>query len=193
MFAGSRERQNNIVLRIKIRGGGHVHDQLLNQSHYFKPHSYKAMDLALPAEMVEGIEAFKEFYEGETKHRKLQVRMSLMCVYCVCMCMPYKGGLRPSKSFMEAEHSKLQVCAFAWGRSTHRSRPPAPKKVVGQLALSYLRACFHVLSLPPLCPLTHVITPLPQSHRSGCTPRARACSRAASSSGRLRWCCPRCR
>jgi hypothetical protein len=29
------------------------------------------MDLALPAEMVEGIEAFKEFYEGETKHRKL--------------------------------------------------------------------------------------------------------------------------
>jgi hypothetical protein len=30
------------------------------------------MDLALPAEMVEGIEAFKEFYEGETKHRKLQ-------------------------------------------------------------------------------------------------------------------------
>lgn len=35
------------------------------------PLSYKAMDLALPAEMVEGIEAFKEFYEGETKHRKL--------------------------------------------------------------------------------------------------------------------------
>ncbi len=31
------------------------------------------MDLALPAEMVEGIEAFKEFYEGDTKHRKLQV------------------------------------------------------------------------------------------------------------------------
>jgi hypothetical protein len=30
------------------------------------------MDLALPAEMVEGVEAFKEFYEGETKHRKLQ-------------------------------------------------------------------------------------------------------------------------
>jgi hypothetical protein len=29
------------------------------------------MDLALPAEMVEGIEAFKEFYEAETKHRKL--------------------------------------------------------------------------------------------------------------------------
>jgi cullin 1 len=33
--------------------------------------TYKSMDLALPAEMVEGIEAFKEFYEAETKHRKL--------------------------------------------------------------------------------------------------------------------------
>lgn len=29
------------------------------------------MDLALPSEMVEGINAFKEFYEAETKHRKL--------------------------------------------------------------------------------------------------------------------------
>eukprot|EP00877_Chromochloris_zofingiensis_P005717 jgi/Chrzof1/15146/Cz09g29020.t1 len=33
--------------------------------------TYKAMDLMLPQEMVEGIEAFKEFYEAETKHRKL--------------------------------------------------------------------------------------------------------------------------
>uniref|UniRef100_A0A383WLY6 Cullin family profile domain-containing protein n=1 Tax=Tetradesmus obliquus TaxID=3088 RepID=A0A383WLY6_TETOB len=33
--------------------------------------TYKSMDLALPGEMVEGIEAFKEFYEAETKHRKL--------------------------------------------------------------------------------------------------------------------------
>eukprot|EP00879_Flechtneria_rotunda_P002533 GHRR01002731.1.p1 GENE.GHRR01002731.1~~GHRR01002731.1.p1 ORF type:complete len:747 (+),score=283.31 GHRR01002731.1:715-2955(+) len=33
--------------------------------------TYKSMDLALPAEMVEGIAAFKEFYEDETKHRKL--------------------------------------------------------------------------------------------------------------------------
>eukprot|EP00775_Hariotina_reticulata_P008401 gene8401-8585_t len=33
--------------------------------------TYKSMDLALPAEMVEGINAFKDFYEAETKHRKL--------------------------------------------------------------------------------------------------------------------------
>lgn len=33
--------------------------------------TYKSMDLALPSEMVEGINAFKEFYEAETKHRKL--------------------------------------------------------------------------------------------------------------------------
>jgi hypothetical protein len=47
--------------------------------------TYKSMDLALPAEMVEGIEAFKDFYEAETKHRKLtwvytQVKQS----FCTC-------------------------------------------------------------------------------------------------------------
>lgn len=29
------------------------------------------MDLALPQEMVDGVEQFKEFYEHNTKHRKL--------------------------------------------------------------------------------------------------------------------------
>jgi hypothetical protein len=29
------------------------------------------MDLNLPQEMVEGIEAFKQFYEADNKHRKL--------------------------------------------------------------------------------------------------------------------------
>jgi len=33
--------------------------------------TYKSMDLALPQEMVESIEAFKMFYEGDNKHRKL--------------------------------------------------------------------------------------------------------------------------
>lgn len=33
--------------------------------------TYKSMDLALPAEMVAGISAFKDFYEKESKHRKL--------------------------------------------------------------------------------------------------------------------------
>eukprot|EP00192_Tetraselmis_astigmatica_P006584 CAMPEP_0117662932 /NCGR_PEP_ID=MMETSP0804-20121206/8315_1 /TAXON_ID=1074897 /ORGANISM="Tetraselmis astigmatica, Strain CCMP880" /LENGTH=747 /DNA_ID=CAMNT_0005469861 /DNA_START=284 /DNA_END=2527 /DNA_ORIENTATION=+ len=33
--------------------------------------TYKAMDLALPEEMVSGVESFKEFYEATTKHRKL--------------------------------------------------------------------------------------------------------------------------
>ncbi|KAK9839448.1 hypothetical protein WJX81_002626 [Elliptochloris bilobata] len=33
--------------------------------------TYKAVDLALPREMVEGVEQFKEWYEGTTKHRKL--------------------------------------------------------------------------------------------------------------------------
>ncbi len=31
----------------------------------------QSTDLALPAEMVEGVNTFKEFYEGETKHRRL--------------------------------------------------------------------------------------------------------------------------
>ncbi|KAK9861186.1 hypothetical protein WJX84_011054 [Apatococcus fuscideae] len=33
--------------------------------------SYKATDLALPQEMVDGVEQFKEFYEASVKHRKL--------------------------------------------------------------------------------------------------------------------------
>ena len=33
--------------------------------------TYKAVDLALPEEMVAGVEQFKEFYESSTKHRKL--------------------------------------------------------------------------------------------------------------------------
>jgi len=33
--------------------------------------SYKAVDLALPEEMVAGVEQFKEFYDSTTKHRKL--------------------------------------------------------------------------------------------------------------------------
>ncbi|DBA74791.1 TPA: Cullin-1 [Trebouxia sp. C0005] len=33
--------------------------------------SYKHVDLALPQEMVDGVEQFKEFYEHNTKHRKL--------------------------------------------------------------------------------------------------------------------------
>eukprot|EP00873_Tetraselmis_striata_P034578 jgi/Tetstr1/454842/TSEL_000320.t1 len=33
--------------------------------------TYKAMELALPEEMVCGVEQFKEFYEATTKHRKL--------------------------------------------------------------------------------------------------------------------------
>lgn len=39
--------------------------------------TYKSTDLALPKEMVEGVEAFKEFYEAETKHRKLSWIYSL--------------------------------------------------------------------------------------------------------------------
>ena len=31
--------------------------------------SYKAIELALPKEMVDGVELFKEFYEAENKHR----------------------------------------------------------------------------------------------------------------------------
>ena len=31
--------------------------------------TYKSTELALPREMVEGVETFKEFYESETKHR----------------------------------------------------------------------------------------------------------------------------
>jgi len=33
--------------------------------------TYKSMDLALPAEMVAGISAFKDFYDKDAKHRKL--------------------------------------------------------------------------------------------------------------------------
>ena len=42
--------------------------------------TYKSMDLALPSEMVEGINAFKEFYEAETKHRKLTWVYTQVCL-----------------------------------------------------------------------------------------------------------------
>lgn len=42
--------------------------------------TYKAMDLALPQEMVDGVELFKQFYEHENKHRRLAWFYSLgMC------------------------------------------------------------------------------------------------------------------
>lgn len=42
--------------------------------------TYKAMDLALPQEMVDGVEMFKQFYEQENKHRRLAWFYSLgMC------------------------------------------------------------------------------------------------------------------
>lgn len=65
--------------------------------------TYKAMDLALPAEMVEGIEAFKEFYEGETKHRKLT------WVYTQGTCV-LKGNFKPRS--IEMVLSTLQAAAL---------------------------------------------------------------------------------
>lgn len=42
--------------------------------------TYKTMDLALPQEMVDGVEMFKQFYDQENKHRKLAWFYSLgMC------------------------------------------------------------------------------------------------------------------
>jgi hypothetical protein len=41
--------------------------------------TYKSMDLALPAEMVAGITAFKDFYEQESKHRKLTWVYTQVC------------------------------------------------------------------------------------------------------------------
>lgn len=43
--------------------------------------TYKAIELALPKEMVEGVEMFKEFYEAENKHR----------------CAIFSGGVCPLK------------------------------------------------------------------------------------------------
>jgi len=43
--------------------------------------TYKSAELALPKEMVEGVEMFKQFYERENKHRKLSWIYSLgMCI-----------------------------------------------------------------------------------------------------------------
>jgi Cullin family len=42
--------------------------------------TYKSLDLALPAEMVEGIAAFKEFYEADAKHRKLTWVYTQVCL-----------------------------------------------------------------------------------------------------------------
>lgn len=42
--------------------------------------SYKFVELALPAEMVQGVEVFKKFYETKTKHRKLT------WIYALGMC-----------------------------------------------------------------------------------------------------------
>jgi cullin 1 len=64
------------------------------------------MDLALPQEMVEGIEAFKLFYEGDNKHRKLT------WIYSQGTCV-LKGNFdaRP----LEMVLSTLQVSACVEG------------------------------------------------------------------------------
>mmetsp|Transcript_7717 Transcript_7717/g.47813 ORF Transcript_7717/g.47813 Transcript_7717/m.47813 type:complete len:793 (+) Transcript_7717:183-2561(+) len=47
--------------------------------------SYKFVELALPAEMAQGVETFKEFYAGFTKHRKLTWIYTLgVCHVNVC-------------------------------------------------------------------------------------------------------------
>jgi len=50
--------------------------------------TYKAVDLALPEEMVTGVEQFKEFYEATTKHRKLA------WIYALGTCH-IKGNFKP--------------------------------------------------------------------------------------------------
>jgi hypothetical protein len=73
--------------------------------------TYKSMDLALPAEMVEGIEAFKEFYEAETKHRKLtwvytQVGFRKRSVLRV-LCEVMSAVVRKSQTINLTKHRKL--------------------------------------------------------------------------------------
>lgn len=57
-WLGSRDKRLAIELTVTVLTTG------------FWP-TYKSHDLALPREMVEGVEVFKEFYEADAKHRKL--------------------------------------------------------------------------------------------------------------------------
>jgi hypothetical protein len=50
------------------------------------------MDLALPAEMVAGITAFKDFYEQESKHRKLTWVYTQVRDQLVPLCGVSGGG-----------------------------------------------------------------------------------------------------
>lgn len=51
--------------------------------------TYKSSDLALPREMVDGVEVFKEFYEADAKHRCEQLWQSNIRWADICLsCLP---------------------------------------------------------------------------------------------------------
>ncbi|KAI8467553.1 MAG: Cullin [Monoraphidium minutum] len=109
--------------------------------------TYKAMDLALPAEMVEGIEAFKEFYEGETKHRKLT------WVYTQGTCV-LKGSFKPRA--IEMVLSTLQAAALLLFNETDelsysevQQRLNLPEEDVSRLLHSLSCAKYKILRKEP--------------------------------------------
>lgn len=109
--------------------------------------TYKAMDLALPAEMVEGVEAFKEFYEGETKHRKLQ------WVYTQGTCV-LRGAFKPRP--IEMVLSTLQAAALLLfneadelSYSEVSQRLNLPDEDVGRLLHSLSCAKYKILRKEP--------------------------------------------
>jgi cullin 1 len=69
--------------------------------------SYKFVELALPAEMVQGVEVFKKFYETKTKHRKLT------WIYALGMCN-LTGKFQPRSI-------ELQVLAQTDGKVANRT------------------------------------------------------------------------
>lgn len=65
--------------------------------------TYKSIELALPKEMVDGLELFKEFYETENKHRKLTWIYSLG--HCVL-----KGNFDAKPITMQMSTMQAVVC-----------------------------------------------------------------------------------
>lgn len=111
--------------------------------------TYKAMDLALPAEMVEGIEAFREFYEREAsgKHRKLQ------WVYTQGTCV-LKGNFKARP--VEMVLSTLQAAALLLFNEADelsyaevRQRLNLPEEDVTRLLHSLACAKYQILRKDP--------------------------------------------
>uniref|UniRef100_A0A7S0WZR9 Cullin family profile domain-containing protein n=1 Tax=Chlamydomonas leiostraca TaxID=1034604 RepID=A0A7S0WZR9_9CHLO len=99
----ARDKQSNFTKWMQGRGKSLPIDvSVMVLTTGFWP-TYKSIELALPKEMVEGLELFKEFYEAENKHRRLTWIYSLG--HCVL-----KGNFDAKPITMQMSTMQAVVC-----------------------------------------------------------------------------------